>query len=222
MSNRILLGLCLFGTVFSLAAQIPGQGKKTDKQAGNVPVRKSEMQALRFDPNKPTLTVSYVEQCLNSLNKNLFTRELPESLDKIKTMEDMFSNLAYRSVVNSYHMLANHFELYEVTKVAPVWYRNLDQQIKAFEMIVRRLNLAILNKDSQAYATSLDAFKKQQAACLAFLKKKQPKIGSGQLMKIRNANIRRRRAEYNARIKKEREEQLKKLQEEKSQKNTNK
>ena len=75
-------------------------------------------------------------------------------------------------------------------------------------MIVSRLNWAILNKDSQAYATSLDAFNKQQAACLAFLKKKQPKIGSEQLIKIRNANTRRRRAEYNARIKKEREEQL--------------
>ena len=140
----------------------------------------------------------------------------------------MFSNLAYRSVVNSYHMLANHFELYEVTKVAPVWYRNLDQQIKAFEMIADCIdrNLVLVGnvpkRVAQAYATSLDAFKKQQAACLAFLKKKQPKIGSEQLIKIRNANTRRRRAEYNARIKKEREEQLKKLQEEKSQKNTNK
>ena len=107
-------------------------------------------------------------------------------------------------------------------KVPKTWYQSYYAQVSPFEKIALNVVNASRNNNPEKYAAAVAEFKKQQAACLAFLKKKQPKIGSEQLIKIRNANTRRRRAEYNARIKKEREEQLKKLQEEKSQKNTNK
>ena len=115
-----------------------------------------------------------------------------------------------------------HPDLEEVSRVPLRWYKAYAELLNGFKPIAKEFSLAFQQKDQNRYVVAAEAFKKQQAACLAFLKKKQPKIGSEQLIKIRNANTRRRRAEYNARIKKEREEQLKKLQEEKSQKNTNK
>ena len=138
------------------------------------------------------------------------------------TSEKILAQLNGGNVTDKPEILFQRLDLEEVMKVPRTWYQNYYAQVSPFEKIALNVVNASRNNNREKYAAAVEAFKKQQAACLAFLKKKQPKIGSEQLIKIRNANTRRRRAEYNARIKKEREEQLKKLQEEKSQKNTNK
>lgn len=212
MWNKICISVCVFCICGASAAQASrGTGKRTDRKS----VAKSEQKALRFDPKKPTLTAARVEQVLNDLNKKLLTRELPESLDKVKKLSDTLSNLSYRSIAESYHAVSGHFEVSEVTGITPAWYRNLDQQVDAFKSIVHSLNYAVLIRNQSRYTEALEAFRKQQALCLEFLKKQPPKLSSEQLIKLRNANTRKRRTEYNAKLKKEREARLKKPEAEK-------
>lgn len=213
MWNKICISICVFCICGASAAQASrGTGKRTDRKS----VVKSEQKALRFDPKKPTLTAARVEQVLNDLNKKLLTRELPESLDKVKKLSDTLSNLSYRSIAESYHAVSGHFEVSEVTGITPAWYRNLDQRVDAFKGTIHTLNFAIQIGDQARYAEALKAFRKQQALCLEFLKKQPPKLSSEQLIKLRSANTRRRRTEYNAKLKKEREACLKKPEAEKN------
>ena len=213
MWNKICISVCVFCICGASAAQASrGTGKRTDRKS----VVKSEQKALRFDPKKPTLTAARVEQVLNDLNKKLLTRELPESLDKVKKLSDTLSNLSYRSIAESYHAVSGHFEVSEVTRITSAWYRSLDQRVDAFKGTIHTLNFAIQIRDQARYAEALEAFRKQQALCLEFLKKQPPKLSSEQLFKLRNANTRKRRIEYNARLKKEREARLKKPEAEKN------
>ena len=213
MWNKICISVCVFCICGASAAQASrGTGKRTDRKS----VVKSEQKALRFDPKKPTLTAARVEQVLNDLNKKLLTRELPESLDKVKKLSDTHSNLSYRSIAESYPAVSGHFEVSEVTRITSAWYRSLDQRVDAFKGTIHTLNFAIQIRDQARYAEALEAFRKQQALCLEFLKKQPPKLSSEQLIKLRNANTRRRRTEYNAKLKKEREARLKKPEAEKN------
>lgn len=211
MWNKICISVCVFCICTALIAQSRRVSQSPERKA----VTKAEMKALRFDPKKPTLTAARVEQVLNDLNKKLLTRELPESLDKVKKLSDTLSNLSYRSIAESYHAVSGHFEVSEVTGITPAWYRNLDQQVDAFKSIVHSLNYAVLIRNQSRYTEALEAFRKQQTACLEFLKKQPPKLSSEQLIKLRNANTRKRRTEYNAKLKKEREARLKKPEAEK-------
>lgn len=179
-------------------------------------------QELRFDPRKPQLQKEFIEAVQQKIQKELLKRTFPEDMTDFLNNSAGFHDHMVLNVLANYDALIKNFELEEVTRVPLAWYKKYREQIAAFNKAMMLLTDARLTNKQDIYAAAVAEFKKQQAACLAFLKKKQPKIGSEQLIKIRNANTRRRRAEYNARIKKEREEQLKKLQKEKSQKNTNK
>ena len=210
-NNRLILFLFLILLTFSLSAQ---QQKK--KQTSRQTAAQKELQNLRFDPKKPAIDMSYVSDVMdNKIQKQLLQKKIPEKVEEMNLDSNMLTTQSMSRYLFPYMVMMAHPDLEVVSRA----YAEL---LNGFKPIAKEFSLAFQQKDQNRYVVAAEAFKKQQAACLAFLKKKQPKIGSEQLIKIRNANTRRRRAEYNARIKKEREEQLKKLQEEKSQKNTNK
>ena len=213
MWNKICIFVCLFCICGASSAQTARRG---NKQADRKTVAKTETKALRFDARKTTLTAARVEQALNTLRKELLTRELPDSLDKVKKLSDTLSNLSYRSIAESYHAVSGHFEASEVTGITPAWYRSLDQRVDAFKNIVHSLNFAVQIRNQTRYTEALEAFRKHQAACLEFLKKQPPKLSSEQLIKLRNVNTRKRRTEHQAKLRKEREARLKKQSAEKS------
>ena len=218
LNNRFFSFLFISLVTFSLSAQ--QQRKQTNKQVSTS--AQQELRNLRFDPRKPTLSATTISNVLDvNIRKNLLEKKLPEKMEDMNS-DNEISDSKVIQLLFSYKVLVRHPDLEEVSRVPLKWFTAYENLLKQFSPIATQINYARIGKSQEKYTVAVGAFKKQQAACLAFLKKKQPKITSEQLMKIRNANIRRRRAEYNARIKKEREEQLKKLQEEKSQKNTNK
>lgn len=206
--------------VFSLCAQsspVADKGK-TDQAAS---VKTSEMARLRFDPRKPTISMSYVSNVLDDkIQRQLLQKKLPEKLEEMNQDSNMFTSLYASRYLFPYKALIVNPDLEEVSKVPMRWYKAYGELLDGFKPVATEFSLALQQKNQTRYAAALEAFKKQQEACLAFLKKRKPRLSAEQLVKIRNANIRRRRSEYNERVKKEREEQRKRLLEKKSQKNT--
>ena len=223
MRNNCLLILCLCLLAEGIYAQNADKGKNVTKNSVSTAQKtNAALREARFDPRKPQLSADQVKQVDNRIRREFLQYQFPATLEEYGKQEKRMTEItAFRTATSLRHMIS-HPDLEEVMKVPKAWYQSYYAQVSPLEKIALNVVNASRNDNPEKYAAAVAEFKKQQAACLAFLKKKQPKITSEQLMKIRNANIRRRRAEYNARIKKEREEQLKKLQEEKSQKNTNK
>ena len=219
MRNKILVSL-LFAAVLTLPAAAQTQTKTQNGQskAPSASARK-EMNSLRFDPRRPSLSTSVISNLLDGqIRKGLLEKKLPEKLEELKA-ENSFTNAQMSQLLFTYEVLMKNPDLEEVSRVPLRWYTAYADLLKPFAKIVERMVYAKHANSQVRYAAALEDFQKQQQSCLSFLKKRQPRLNSEQLLKIRNANIRRRRLEYNARLKKEREERLKKLQEENSQKN---
>ena len=220
MRNKILVPL-LLSAVLTIPVSAQTRTKQEDGQSAPaaVPARR-DMRSLRFDPRKPSISMNYVSNVLDDrIRKQLLLKKLPEKLEEMNQESTMFTGLYARRYLFPYKVLIVNPDLEEVTKVPMRWFKAYDELLDGFKSVATEFSLALQQNNQARYAAALEAFQKQQQTCLAFLKKRQPRLTSEQLQKIRNANIRRRRAEYNARLKKEREERLKKLQEENSQKN---
>ena len=215
MRNKYLVAfLAAFLALGSLCAQTnQNSGRtKTDRSAA-AKTRTDEMARLRFDPRKPTISMSYVSNVLDDkIQRQLLQKKLPEKLEEMNQDSNMFTSLYASRYLFPYKALIVNPDLEEVSKVPMRWYKAYGELLDGFKPVATEFSLALQQKNQTRYAAALEAFKKQQEACLAFLKKRQPRLTSEQLMKIRNANIRRRRTEYNTLLKKE--------QEKNSQKNT--
>lgn len=219
MRNKILVPLLLSAVLaIPVSAQTRTKQEEGQSAPAAVPARR-DMRSLRFDPRRPSLSTSVISKLMDDqIRKGLLEKKLPEKLEDLKA-ENSFTNAQISQLLFAYEVLTKNPDLEEVSKVSLRWYTAYADLLKPFAKIVERMVYAKHANSQTRYAAALEDFQKQQQTCLSFLKKRQPRLNSEQLLKIRNANIRRRRAEYNARLKKEREERLKKLQEENSQKN---
>ena len=214
------ISLLLLAAVLAVPVSAQTQTKKPTKQTASTQTRQ-ELRSSRFDPRKPSIDMAHVSNILNNkIQKQLLQKKLPEKVEDMKDISTLFTDQYVGRYLFPYKVLITNPDLEEVSRVPMRWYKSFETLLDGFNPIAAQFTAAYRNKNQVKYASALEAFQKQQQTCLAFLKKRQPRLTSEQLLKIRNANIRRRRAEYNARLKKEREERLKKLQEENSQKNT--
>ena len=224
MRNKYLVAfLAAFLALGALCAQTNQNSDrtKTDRSAAAAKTRTDEMARLRFDPRKPSISMSYVSNVLDDkIQKRLLQKQLPEKLEEMNQDSDMFTSLYVSRYLFPFMAMMGNPDLEEVSRVPMRWYKAYAELLNGFRPVATEFSLALQQQNQKRYAAALEAFKKQQAACLAFLKKRKPRLSAEQLVKIRNANIRRRRSEYNERVKKEREEQRKRLLEKKSQKNT--
>ncbi len=218
MLNKTITPL-LLAAVLAVPVSAQTQTKTPTKQTAATQARQ-ELRSRRFDPRNPSLSATIISNLLDGqIRKKLLEKKQPEKLEDIKE-DNSFTNAQISQLLFAYEVLTKNPDLEEVSRVPLRWYTAYGDLLKPFGKIVERMNYARHGNSQTRYAAALEDFQKQQQTCLSFLKKRQPRLTSEQLLKIRNANIRRRRAEYNARLKKEREERLKKLQEENSQKNT--
>ena len=213
----MLLILCLCFLAEGIHAQNAEPGKSAaDASVSTAQKTNAALKEARFDPRKPQLSADQVKQVDARIRREFLQYQFPATLEEYRKQEKRMTEItAFRAATSLRHMVS-HPDLEEVMRVPRKWYQSYYAQVSSFERIAQTVVTASRNNNPEMYASAVAEFRKRQEACLAFLKKKQPKITSEQLTRIRNANTRRRRAEYNARVKKEREEQLKKAQGKKS------
>lgn len=167
----------------------------------------------RFDSRKPVLTESAVKKILEDrIQKGLLERELAPNI-KSSTTETFLSQSECSSILSEYKNLVNNFELVEVTRIKPEWYKRYGEELVKFQKIVDALYFSIRRSSNEQYEDAVDKFQKQQEACLKFLKEKPPKISKNEYEALFVKNTKIRQQNYLKRLQQEREAAAKRRQE---------
>ena len=243
MSNKIFSFCLIFGLFCSLSAQSyrasyrnrtrrgtqnvsvqqqkeNTQSKKEDKKrSSQKETKRSNAGLTRFDPRKPDLTEARVKSILEEkIRKKLLEKEIASSI-KETTKDNYFSQSECSSLLSAYSSLQNHFELIEVTRIKPEWYKQYGEKLEGFRQSADAMYFALRRYSEPEFAKAVEKFRKHQEACLDFLGKKPPRISSSEYealvkknTKIRQQNYLKRLQEERAAAMKRRQEQLKQLQ----------
>jgi len=237
MWNKIILFCLICGLTCSLAAQnyrasrrnrnrrgtqnISVQPQKAEPQPkkGNiqsVPVAASKRRnppMQKFDPSKPELTEAKVKKILEEkIRKNLLEKEIASTI-KETTKDNCFSQSECRTLLWEYKILQNNFELSEVTRIKPEWYKRYGEELEKFSKIADAMYFALWKSSETDFENAIDQFRKQQEACLKFLKEKQPRLSSGEYQVLLKKNTKIRQQNYLKRLQSERDETARRRQE---------
>ena len=167
----------------------------------------------RFDPRKPVLTESAVKKILEDrIQKGLLERELAPDI-KSSTTETFLSQSECSSILSEYKNLVNNFELVEVTRIKPEWYKQYGVELEKFQKIADSIYFAIRRSSDEQYEDALLKFQKQKETCFRFLKEPQPKISKDQYSALVLKNTKIRQQNYVKRLQQEREAAAKRRQE---------
>ena len=136
------------------------------------------------------------------------------------------SQMGLAILISRYSSLIANFELSEVTGVRQEWYQQLLGELQKFGLIINEMETAIRIQSNSRYAAAVQKFKDHQKACLNFLKEKPPKLSKEEYTalvlkntKIRQQNYLKRLREEREAAMKQRQEQLKQLQQKNQSKN---
>lgn len=192
-----------------------GTKKNSDSQKSSAGKKQSKKDDLsrKFDPRKPGLSEANVKRVLEErIQKRLLERELAPDI-KSCTKETFLSQSECSSILSEYRNLTNNFELIEVTRIKPEWYKQLGLELEKFQKIADALYFSIRRSSNEQYEDALEKFKKQQEVCLKFLKEKQPRISKGEYEALFVKNTKIRQQNYLKRLQREREAAAKRRQE---------
>ena len=250
MSNKIFSFCLIFGLFFSLSAQsyrasyrnrtrrgtqnvsVQQQKEKTQpkkedkKQSSQKETKRSNAGLTRFDPRIPELTEAKVKSVLEEkIRKKLLEKEIASTI-KETTKDNYFSQSECSSLLSAYSSLQNHFELIEVTRIKPEWYKRYGAELEKFRQLADAMYFSLRRYSETEFENAVEKFKAQQEACLKFLKEKPPRISSGEYQALFKKNTQIRQQNYLKKLKEEREaamkrrqEMLKQLQQKNQQKN---
>ena len=248
MSNKIVLLFLIGGLSCTLSAQTyrynrrnrtrtgtqnvsvqqsaPAEKKQEpESKAKNTPAKNAPATAeaaRRFDPTKPVLTQEDVKKILNeNIRKKVLERKIPDQLKEC-TIEQFFSQSECSKMLSEYQQLMKNFELTEVTRIQPEWYKKYYEELEKFKPVAFEMYVAMRKLSNSRFAAAVRAFEKQQEACLNFLKEKPPRISSEQLTDLRKRNTRIRQQNYLKRLQEKRQAEIKRRQELLKQKNQKK
>ena len=250
MSNKIFSFCLIFGLFCSLSAQsyragyrnrtrrgtqnvsVQQQKEKTQpkkedkKQSSQKETKRSNAGLTRFDPRKPELTEAKVKSILEEkIRKKLLEKEIASTI-KETTKDNYFSQSECSSLLSAYSSLQNHFELIEVTRIKPEWYKQYGEKLEGFRQSADAMYFALRRYSEPEFEMAVEKFRKHQEACLDFLEKKPPRISKEQYealvlknTKIRQQNYLKRRREEQEAAMKRRQALLKQLQQKNQPKN---
>lgn len=237
MSNKIFSFCLIFGLFCSLSAQsyrasyrnrtrrgtqnvsVQQQKEKTQpkkedkKQSSKKETKRSNAGLTRFDPRKPDLTEAKVKSILEeTIRKKLLEKEIASTIRET-TKDNYFSQSECSSLLSAYNSLQNHFELIEVTRIKPEWYKRYGMELEKFRQVADAMYFALRRYSETEFEDAVEKFKAQQEACLKFLKEKPPRISSGEYQALFKKNTQIRQQNYLKKLKEEREAAMKRRQE---------
>ena len=237
MWNKIILCCLICGLACSLAAQnyrtsrrsrnrrgtqnisVQQQKEKTQpkkedkKQSSQKETKRSNAGLIRFDPRKPELTEARVKSILEeTIRKKLLEKEIVSTIRET-TKDNYFSQSECSSLLSAYSSLQNHFELIEVTRIKPEWYKQYGEKLEGFRQSVDAMYFALRRYSEPEFEKAVEDFRKQQQVCLKFLKEKPPKISKEQYTALVLKNTKIRQQNYLKRLREEREAAMKRRQE---------
>ena len=189
--------------------------KKSDSKISSAGKKQSPKDDLsrKFDSRKPVLTEAMVKRVLDErIQKRLLERTLASDIQSC-TKETYISQSECSSILSEYRNLTNNFELIEVTRIKPEWYKEFGLELEKFQKIVDALYFSIRRSSNEQYEDALEKFKKQQEVCLKFLKEKQPRISKDEYGALLVKNTKIRQQNYLKRLQREREAAAKRRQE---------
>lgn len=193
--------------------ETPQTKKETKKNAPAAEAKQSNGASSRFDPRKPGLTEASVKRVLEErIRKKLLEKEIVSTIKETKK-ENYFSQSECSSILWEYKNLQNNFELTEVTRIKPEWYKRYGEELEKFKTIADEMYFAIRRYSESAFEASVEKFRKQQEACLKFLKEKPPKISSEEYQALFKKNTQIRQQNYLKRLKEEREAAMRRREE---------
>lgn len=175
--------------------------------------KRSNGASSRFDPRKPGLTEAIVKRVLEErIRKKLLEKEVAPTI-KETTRENYFSQSECRTILWDYKILQNNFELSEVTRIKPEWYKQYGEELEKFSKIADAMYFALRKSSETDFENAVDQFRKQQEACLKFLKGKQPRLSNGEYQNLLKKNTKIRQQKYLKRLQSERDAAAKRRQE---------
>ena len=234
MLNKILLFCLICGLACSLTAQNYRASRRSRTRRGtqNVAVQapaemkpepapapknkaaaKKQPTGKKYDPTKPKLTEDAVKKILDEyIRKKVLERKIPKRLKDCKS-EEFFSQSECSNMLGDYKKLTENFELTEVTRIKPDWYKRYGAELEKFKPIAFEMYVAMRKLSDPLFEAAIAKFQKQQEACLNFLKEKPPRITKEEYQALLLKNTKIRRQNYLKRLQAEREAAIKRRQE---------
>lgn len=207
----------------NVSVQVPAAEKQEKPAAATknhaVAKNQNQLTGKKFDPSKPKLTEETVKKILDeNIRKKVLERKIPNRLKECKS-EDFFSRAECSNMLSDFKKLTDNFELTEVTRIKPDWYKRYGAELEKFKPIAFEMYVAMWKLSDPMFESAIAKFQKQQEACLNFLKEKPPRITKQEYQalllkntKIRQQNYLKMLQEKREAAMKRRQEQLKQLQ----------
>lgn len=202
----------------NIAIQQPVEEKQPEKAAAaaknNTAAKPSNQPAgKKYDPSKPKLTEDAVKKILDeNIRKKVLERKIPKRLNDCKS-EEFFSQSECSNMLSEYKNLADNFELTEVTRIKPEWYKRYGAELEKFKPIAFEMYVAMRKLSDPLFDAAVTKFQKQQEACLKFLKEKPPRITKDEYQALWQKNTKIRRQNYLKMLQEKREAAMKRRQE---------